>query len=69
MKDAGLASLDPRLKPEMTLPSICRGKGGSGPASGPTMSGRFDLLYGASDAIASSIWGYGELGVVVESLR
>lgn len=35
-----LTSLEPLPKPLMTLPSICSGKGGSGPASEPTMSGR-----------------------------
>ncbi len=35
-----LTSFDPRPKPEMTLPSMRSGYGASGPASGPTMSGR-----------------------------
>lgn len=34
-----LTSFDPRPNPLITLPSICSGKGGSGPDSGPTMRG------------------------------
>lgn len=34
-----LTSFEPLPKPLMTLPSICSGYGGSGPDSGPTMSG------------------------------
>lgn len=37
-------SLEPRPKPEMTLPSILRGKGASGPLSEPTMLGRCDIV-------------------------
>jgi hypothetical protein len=39
-----LTSLDPRPKPEMTLPSILKGKGASGPASEPTMLGRSGMV-------------------------
>lgn len=36
--------MEPRPKPEMTLPSILYGYGGSGPVSMPTISGRVDIV-------------------------
>lgn len=37
--DQLLTSLDPRPKPLITFPSICSGKGDSGPGAGPTTRG------------------------------
>lgn len=39
MEVSQLTSFEPLPKPLITLPSICSGKGGSGPDSGPTMRG------------------------------
>lgn len=39
----GPTSLDPRPKPETTLPFMRRGYGVSGPESGPTIVGRGPL--------------------------
>lgn len=61
-----LTSFDPRPKPEMTLPSMRSGYGASGPASGPTMSGRTAAAVVSVDDMSVCIY-RGVLGAAFSS--
>lgn len=63
-----LTSFDPRPKPLITLPSICSGKGGSGPESGPTIRGLvFPMVLGRAEVACDIRFG-GEYNILIMPL-